>query len=294
MNQNETRTLWLSVGAALFAVFLLYSYTQEKTAELTKKFGAKTNVVVAKVDINEMQTVDETMLEMVEQPVDFIQPEALKNPEIAVGKVAIAPIKKGEQVLESKILKPGPLTGLSLQISPSKRALTIPIDEMRGVAKLIKPGDRVDIIAALDVGKGANIRREVSTLMSDILILATGLKVSNELPRLRESIGGKDYITNIREDTSFTNVTIEVSPQQAQDLVYILSTAPGSLFMTLRHPTDHYPIKNMSRTTVNSILNIPTVSARPSPRPRVPANTVTPRPRPKTQKKKGNGRFREL
>lgn len=117
MNQNETRTLWLSVGAALFAVFLLYSYTQEKTAELTKKFGAKTNVVVAKVDINEMQTVDETMLEMVEQPVDFIQPEALKNPEIAVGKVAIAPIKKGEQVLESKILKPGPLTGLSLQIS---------------------------------------------------------------------------------------------------------------------------------------------------------------------------------
>ena len=26
MNQNETRTLWISVGSALFAVFLLYSW----------------------------------------------------------------------------------------------------------------------------------------------------------------------------------------------------------------------------------------------------------------------------
>ena len=91
MNQNETRTLWISVGAALFAVFLLYSYTQEKSAELQKKFGAKQRVVVVTKDINEMETVDETMLSVEEKPVDFIEPGAFNDPEPAVGMVALAP-----------------------------------------------------------------------------------------------------------------------------------------------------------------------------------------------------------
>src|ERR1700679_1063174 len=120
MNQNETRTLWISVSAALFAVFLLYSYTQEKSAELTKKFGAKQRVVVASKDINEMETIEETMLQTEEKPVNFLDPQAAHDPEQVVGQVALAPIKAGEQILQSKVIKPGAATGLSLQVSPSK------------------------------------------------------------------------------------------------------------------------------------------------------------------------------
>ncbi len=238
MNQNETRTLWISVFSALFAVFLLYSYTQEKSTSLMKQFGAKQRVVVATKDINEMETIDETMLTVVEKPVDFLQPTSISNPEDAVGQVALAPIKKDEQILESKIMRPGPVTGLALQVSPSKRAVAIPVDEMRGVAKLIKPGDRIDIIAALDVGKGADQRREVKTIMQDVVILATGLKVANELPRLFETSGSDTFIKNIRADTSFSTITVEVDPKEAQDLIYILSTSPGSIFLALRHPSD--------------------------------------------------------
>ena len=108
MNNNETRTLWISVGSALFAVFLLYSYTQEKSAELTKKFGAKGRVVVAVKDINEMETIDETMLQVEERPVDFIGSNALTNPQDAVGQVALAPIKKDEPILQNKIFKARP------------------------------------------------------------------------------------------------------------------------------------------------------------------------------------------
>lgn len=253
MNQNETRTLWISVGAALFAVFLLYSYTQEKSAELTKKFGAKGQVVIARVDINEMETIDETMLEIRERPLDFIQPGAVNDPELAVGQVALAPIKKEEQILESKIMRPGPVTGLSLQVSPSKRAVTIPIDDMRGVGRLMKPGDRIDLIAALDVGQGAQQKREVKTIMQDVVILATGLRIANELPRLHERVGRDDYIKNLRSDTTFATITIEASPQEAQDLIFILSTSPGSLFATLRHPSDHTK-RNMPVSTIESVL----------------------------------------
>src|ERR1700761_232590 len=107
MNQSETRTFWISVGAALFAVFLLYSYTQEKSAQLTKKFGAKQRVVVAAQDIQEMETIDETMLQIAELPTDFLEPQSINDPEIAVGQITLAPIKKGEQILQNKIIKPG-------------------------------------------------------------------------------------------------------------------------------------------------------------------------------------------
>lgn len=278
MNQNETRTLWISVASALFAVFLLYSYTQEKSAELTKKFGAKQRVVVAAQDINEMQTIDETMLQIVEKPVDFIEPQAFSDPELAVGMITLAPIKKDEQLLQSKVIKPGPVTGLSLQVSPSKRALAIPVSENNAVAKLLNPGDRIDIIAALDVGKGVNQRREVKTLMQDIVVLSTGPRVMNELPLLYEKVGKEEYLRNIRGEPNFTTVTVEVSPEESQDLIYLLSTSAGSLFLTLRHPSDHTR-KRFTETTIDSLLgkvsqdllNIRQPAAAPPPPPPAPA-----------------------
>ncbi len=292
MNQNEARTFWISVGAALFAVFLLYSYTQEKSAELTKKFGAKQRVVVAAKDINEMETIDETMLQIVERPVDFIEPQALSDPEAAVGQVALAPIKKEEQILQSKIMKPGPVTGLSLQVAPSKRAVSIPIDETRGVSKLLNPGDRIDIVAALDVGKGAQQRREVKTLMQDVVILATGLRVVNELPVLYEKMGRDDFLKNLRGDTTFNAITIEASPEEAQDLIYILSTSPGSLFLTLRHPSDHTK-KRMTESTIESLLGQVTKAVLTQQQ-RVPAQAPPPPPKPKPAPQKKKGPFIDL
>lgn len=284
MNQNESRTFWISVGSALFAVFLLYSYTQNKSAQLTRKFGAKERVVVASQDINEMQTIDETMLQVVEKPVDFIEPKAINDPELAIGQVALAPIKKGEQVLQSKIIRPGPVTGLSLQIAPSKRAVTIPIDEMRGVAKLINPGDRVDLIAALDVGKGVNEKREIKTIMEDVVVLATGQRVTNELPRLFETHGQKEYVNNLRREKTFDTITVEASPQEAQDLIYILSTSPGSLFMTLRHPSDHAK-KRLAETTIESLLGRVSANMMNMQQRKV-ASPAPPRPAPKAKPKK--------
>ncbi|MDE0150918.1 MAG: Flp pilus assembly protein CpaB [Bdellovibrionales bacterium] len=262
MNKNETLVLWLSIGLAIFAVMLVYSYTQEKSEALTKRFGAKTTLVVSTRDINEMETLDESMLELTEVPMDFAQPGHIGNIEDATGLVALAPIQSGEQILDNKIIKPGPVTGLSLQVTPKSRALTIPIDEMRGVAKLIKPGDRVDILAALDVRSRGGNTRHVKTILQNVVILATGLNVVNELPRLHEQVGSSDFIKNIRSNADFSSITIEAEPDDIQKLVYILSTSPGSLFLSLRHPNDSLVSRQVSQTTtIESILGLRTVSS---------------------------------
>ena len=289
MNQNETRTLWISVGAALFAVFLLYSYTQEKSAELTKKFGAKQRVVVAARDINEMETVDETMLQTDEKPVNFIEPGAVNDPEQAVGQVALAPIKAGEQILQSKVIKPGPLTGLALQVSPSKRAIAIPVSETNSVAKLLNPGDRIDVVAAIDVGKGMAQHREIKTLMQDVTILATGPRVVNELPLLYEKSGQQETVRSTRGDLSFNSITVEASPEESQDLIFLLSTSPGSIFLTLRHPSDHGK-RRYPESTIETLLGKVSEVLTP---PRAPAAVPPPPPAPPPKKKK-SGPFIDL
>ncbi len=263
MNKNETLTLWMSIGASVFAVMLIYSYTQEKGSQISRKFGAQTSVLIAKKDIGEMETIDDSMVELREFPSHFVQPNALSSLEDVVGLVALAPIVKGEQVLQTKITRPGPTTGLSLQVSPLRRALTIPIDEMRGVAKLLKPGDRVDVIAALDVKHGTTQKREVKTIMQDVVILATGVRVVNELPRLFEEISGDNFIRNIRSATNFNSITIEAKPKDIQDLVYVLSTSPGSLFLSLRHPSDH-GMQNLSVSTIEKVLRRTISSRKPA------------------------------
>lgn len=255
-NSNETRTLWVSLAAGLFAAFLVYSYSQEKKSEYDKKYGSMKRIVIAARDIAEMETIDDTMLDYRNIPEDYIAPGFATEVDSVVGQVAGSPIKKGEQLLMTKLLTPGPDTGISLQVSPGKRAVTIPVDEVRGVAKLIRPGDRIDILAAVDVGKGVGAHREVSVMLQDIPVLATGLNVVNNIPRIFEVDGGGKNVTQITlsGDTKFNTVTVETDPKQAQELVFIVSTQPGNIFIMLRNPNDRGQLR-MPSTTVESIVS---------------------------------------
>lgn len=254
MGNNETRTLWISLAAGLFAAFLVYSYSQEKKAEFDKKFGAMKRIVVAASDIAEFQTVDDTMLEYKNIPDDYVAPGFATEVDSIVGQVAGSPIKKGEQILMTKLLTPGPDTGISLQVAPGKRAVTIPVDEVRGVAKLVRPGDRIDIIAAVDVGKGQAAHREISVLLQDISVLATGINVVNNIPRVMEpdASGKTASLINLAGDTKYNTLTLELDPKQAQELLFIISTQAGNIFLTLRNPNDRAQIR-LPTTTVESL-----------------------------------------
>ena len=262
MGSNETRNLWLSIGAGVFATFLLYSYSQEKKAEYDKRFGSTKRVVVAKEDIAEMQTVYDTMVETKEMPADFIQPDAINVPDEIIGNVAAVPIRKGQMIVKNNLLTPGPDTGISLQVAPSKRAVTITVDEARAVAKLIRPGDRVDVIAAVDTGKGVAQRREVFIMMQDVVVLATGVSVVNNIPRMFELDSTGKNLTQIAltGDTKYTTITIEATPKEAQDLIYIQSTSPGNLYFTLRNPNDRTIPARLPSSTSETVLGRPMVS----------------------------------
>lgn len=286
---NETRTLWISVGAGLFGMFLVYSFLQEQKAEIIKPYGGMMNVVVATEDIKEFVNVMDTMVEVQQKPQSFVEPGAVNNPEEIIGHIAAAPIKKGEQILFTKLLQPGPETGISLQIQPTKRAITIPVSEYSGVARLIRPGDRVDIIASVDIGKGVNMKREVATIMFDVPVLATGINVVNNVPRHFEMDpnGQKIQQINLSGDTKYASITVEVTPKEAQDLTYLMTTGGGNLYFTLKNPNDRAGLQRLPASSAESILGRQMVEApapviappAPAPAPVVPE---PPRQRPKS------------
>jgi pilus assembly protein CpaB len=294
MNGNDSRTLWISIGAALFAIFLLYSWSQEQKTMMAKRFGTVKRVIVAKENIAEMETINESKLDYVEKPVDFLQPGSIDEPEEAIGQVAAAPIVKGEQVLKTKLLMPGPYTGLSFEVSPKKRAIPIPVDDLRGVARMIRPGDRIDIIAALDIGKGADAKREVRTILQDVVVLATGVNVVNQLPRRYDLEADGKTVTrsSLTGNTTYTTITIEVSPEEVQQLVYILATSPGNLFTTLRHPSDRIQ-QPLRVTSVDDVLAKPSVLRVPAQAEPAPAPQPAPKPVLPAKPKRKNG-FQEL
>lgn len=273
MGPNESRNLWISIAAGVFATFMLYSYSQEKKAELEKAAGDKVRVVVARVDIQEMDTIYDNVIEIAEKSRSEVEPEAFDSIPTVVGGVAAIPIRKGQTITKNKILEPGPETGMAIQVSPGKRAVTIPISDDRANAKLIRPGDRVDIMALVDSGKGINQRREVAVLMQDVVILATGVNVHNNLPRtIERDPTGKNLIqTSLTGDTKYNTITIEARTEEAQDLIYLAATNSSSLYFLLRNPHDRkiesrVPASNSDTIQYKVSGSIPGFSSQPTPK----------------------------
>lgn len=255
MGPNESRNLWLSIGAGVFATFMLYSYSQEKKSEIEKLAGDKVTVVVARDDIREMDNIYDNVLELKQKSRSEVEPDYYDKIPDVVGGVAAIPIKKGQTLTKNKILEPGPETGMALQVSPGKRAVTIPVNDDRANARLIRPGDRVDIMAILDTGKGVNQKREVTVLMSDVIILATGVNVNNNLPRtIERDPSGRGLVqTTLTGDTKYNTITIEAKIEEAQSLIYLTANNQNSLYFLLRNPHDRKPLPITASVTAEDI-----------------------------------------
>jgi pilus assembly protein CpaB len=87
------------------------------------------------------------MVTTVQKPSDQVEADAVVDPADAVGLIASADIQEGAQLTPARLTKPVPVAQ-GLQIANGLRAITIAIDQVKGLAFLLKPGDHVDILAS--------------------------------------------------------------------------------------------------------------------------------------------------
>jgi pilus assembly protein CpaB len=248
----NSRAFTTSLILALVAVFMIYSYISSRETELVSEYGNMTPVVVAQEDIKELEIIDDRKVKLENIPARFQMPGHFKRVEDLYNTIAAVPIKKGEQITVPRVTYPGAQSGLSRQISVGKRALSIQVTENQAVSRLLKPGDRVDILALVDYAAGKKEKLKVKTVLQDVLILSTGLFVTNSVPIVNIKGENDSRQMKLNSYTNFNTITLELTPFEVQKMVFLISAGNG-IYLSLRN-NDDKTIERISATRLYDVL----------------------------------------
>ena len=233
----NSRAFTLSLVIAGIAMFMVYSFLEGKEAQFIKEYGNSTPVVVAKVDIKELELIDDRKVKVRNIPESFIAPGAFTNVANVFSTIATVPIIKGEQITKPRVTYPGARTGLASQVSIGKRALSVRVNESQSVSKLIKPGDRVDILTLINYAGGRKDKLKVKTVLQNVYVLSTGLSVTNNIPLVGFKTDNEVKTMNLNNYTNFNSVTLELTPFEVQKMIWLIKAGSG-IYLTLRNNDD--------------------------------------------------------
>jgi pilus assembly protein CpaB len=205
-------------------------------------------IAVANADIGLGARLNPEMIRMVDWPSSAMPTGVFTDGKQLESRVARTGMQRGEPILESKLAPAGTKGGLSAVVAEGKRAITVRVNDVVGVAGFALPGNFVDILVNTqeEGARSGNRDQNISKIVLErILVLA----VAQESGRDET----KPKVVNA--------VTLEVSPEQAEKLD--LARSVGTLSLVLRNQVDPQPV-NTDGATKSSLLN---VKATPEPEP---------------------------
>jgi pilus assembly protein CpaB len=249
----NSRAFTLSLIIAAIAIFMVHSYIEGRESKFKEEYGNMVPVVVAKTDINELELIDDRKVQMITVPRKYRMPGVFDKQEQLYNTIAAVPIKQGEQITSPRVTYPGARSGLSRQVSIGKRAFSILVSDGQAVSKLIKPGDRVDVLTLVDYAGGRKEKLKVKTVLQDMYVLATGLNVTKEIPLVGMKVDKEVRTMNLNNYTNFNTVTLELSPYEVQKLTFLITAGQG-IYLSLRN-NDDKTIERISGTRLFDVLD---------------------------------------
>ena len=246
------------MGALLLALTLGLAAAAYAASWLQQQATANTfQVIVAERDLTMGTRLQPDML----QTLDWPKAAAIQGPltalDQAVGRVIRTPMLRGEPLLHSKLAPIGEKGGLSSVLAPGQRAVTVKVNEIMGVAGFALPGNYVDVMVNTADSKDQPVSKIV---IERIQVLAVAQDVS----------------TNESKPRVVNAVTLQVSPQQAEQID--LARSVGALSLVLRSHSDNLPVQTTGARKLDLLPPAPILVA--SATPIAPSTkSVAPRPR---------------
>jgi pilus assembly protein CpaB len=204
-------------------------------------------VVVAAVDIELGGKLSPHMLTSVDWPSTSVPAGAFKDVKDVQDRVLMTGVMRGEAILERKLAAPGSQGGLSAVIAQGKRAMTVRVNDVVGVAGFALPGNYVDVMvnAQQDKVKGEDNQQISKTVLSHVLVLAVAQEVG-------------------RDDTKprvVSAVTLELSLEDSEKLD--LARSVGTLSLVLRNQVDTQTVVTQG-ITKNQLFGERNVTPKPA------------------------------
>jgi pilus assembly protein CpaB len=178
-------------------------------------------VYVASADVPARALLTSALVSEAKRPVSEVDPDAITDRKEIAGKYSLITMPAGSVVTRSKIGAAG-AGALPARLPIGMRAVSISIDRVKGVAGLIQPGDRVDVIA-VPPRVGSEVPR-ASAILRGALVLAMGNAVETT------------SATPSPDNQTLTTVTLALTPRQ----VDLLASADinTTLRLALRPPKE--------------------------------------------------------
>jgi pilus assembly protein CpaB len=184
-------------------------------------------IAVAAVDVELGARLAPEMLKLVAWPSGSVPPGAFKELQGLHGRVVKSSLARGEPVIEAKLAPVGTKGGLSAVVAEGKRAMTVRVNDVVGVAGFALPGNYVDIMVNTqdEGGRMGDKDKAISKIVLErILVLAVAQEANRDET--------KPKVVNA--------VTLEVTPEQAEKLD--LARSVGTLSLVLRNQIDPQPV----------------------------------------------------
>ena len=248
-NTRGLMMILVALVAGIAAVVLAGRWLSTQTNLATNK------VAVAAVDLGIGQQIAPEQVRMVDWPAGSVPAGAFTKAEALDGRVAKVNVLRDEPVLESKLAPVGTKGGLSAVIAEGKRAITVRVNDVIGVAGFALPGNYVDVLVSTKDERKSQDENVSKIVLERILVLAVAQEASRDET--------KPKVVNA--------VTLEVTPEQAEKLD--LARSVGQLSLVLRNQVDNAPAAT-GGATKNSLLGI--AAAPPAPPAKVAAAPAAP------------------
>lgn len=189
-------------------------------------------VVIAANNIQPGGPLEPSLLKAVPWPGGVVPPESFQDPQVLTGRIARQQIIMGEPILESKLAPQDSRGGLSSTILPGKRAITVRVNDVVGVAGFALPGSYVDILLSARDPAGQPFSKVV---LSRVKVLAVAQETASD--------PNKPKVVNA--------VTLELTPEESEQLD--LARTIGSLSLVLRNELDQADARS-SGTRLSDII----------------------------------------
>ena len=250
----KSRTLTLIVLSVILGLGATWMANNWLTARLnTSPDDNQRNVVIATVEIAFGQMIEPQQVTLVRMPKDAAPDDAFDSTEKVVGKIATFSLLRGDILRGARLAEHMGGSTLASLIEPSKRAISVRVDDVVGVGGFLLPGNRVDVLATRQMGNDGNA--ESKTILEDLRVLAVDQTAS----------------TDKTQPVVVRAVTVEVSPAQAE--VLVKGMAAGKVQLALRNPLDNHKEAVLAEPVAMAEPVLPRVLAKPVVHRRAPASS---------------------
>ncbi len=245
--KNKTAII-IAIFSAIIGIFLIMSYITKIEEEVVLDSNIK-NVLIAKKYIPKFSIVTPDMIKISQVPAKYLQPGSIRNVKELLDKnskpkfVTIAPIMEKEIILSTKLTVIGRETGLSVVIPRGKRAISIPISDSVASSGLIRPGNKVDLIATFE--------DKSAFLLQNLLVLAVGDSIIGSIEKKEKR---KDLLSSLEGSTGGASITLAVTPDEALKIAYAKDKC--SFNIVLRSSMDNEIVK-ISPISLRNLLGTP-------------------------------------